>query len=353
MGPERSTSEVAYRAVLLAGALILLGLLFRQLVTLALAVLITVIFALPLSAWTSHLERRGIPRPLGALIGLLLAVAVVAGLIALIIPTFVSETNHFVDKLPTTVADLRGRIHEATGASQGEIGHRVQSFAQRYTDHPERLVGPITSLGLNVAGIVGAIVLIAITAFFMATRPEPLVNGALRAIPPPRREDALRITGRLHDAWIGWLQGTLLKMVVVGGLSYLALKLAGLDFAVLFAVVTALLIAIPYFGAAVATVLPTLFALTQSTGKALVVLVIYLLIMQFEGNVLVPLVMARTVKLHPALIAIGVVLIGELLGFLGLFVAIPILSLIVILVEELWIKPLEKDAPPAAGLTPS
>ena len=137
----------------------------------------------------------------------------------------------------------------------------------------------------------------------------------------------------------------IIVLVVVGGLLYVALSLAGLDFAVLFAVVTAVLIVIPYFGAVVATVPPTLFALTDSTGKALVVFGIYLLVMQFEGNVLVPLVMARTVKLHPALIAVGVVVIGELFGFLGLFVAIPILSLIVILVEEFWVKPLEDAGP--------
>ena len=57
---------------------------------------------------------------------------------------------------------------------------------------------------------------------------------------------------------------------------------------------------------------------------------------------IIPLVMARTVKLHPAVIAVGVVVVGQLFGFVGLIVAVPIISLIVILVEELWVKPTEE-----------
>jgi len=67
-------------------------------------------------------------------------------------------------------------------------------------------------------------------------------------------------------------------------------------------------------------------------------------------------VMANRVKLHPALVAIGVVVIGQLFGFIGLFVSVPILSLIVIVVDEAWVKPMEEadrgaaDQPdPASG----
>jgi predicted PurR-regulated permease PerM len=71
------------------------------------------------------------------------------------------------------------------------------------------------------------------------------------------------------------------------------------------------------------------------------VIVVYTLVQQFEGNITIPLVMSRTVKLHPAVIAVGVVVVGQLFGFVGLIVAVPILSMIVILVEELWVNPLE------------
>ena len=100
----------------------------------------------------------------------------------------------------------------------------------------------------------------------------------------------------------------------------------------------------PYFGAIASGIPPVLFALTDSPGKALLVMLVYVLVQQFEGNVTIPLVMSRTVKLHPAVIAFGVVVVGQLFGFVGLIVAVPILSLIVVLVEEVWIKPMEAGA---------
>ena len=64
---------------------------------------------------------------------------------------------------------------------------------------------------------------------------------------------------------------------------------------------------------------------------------------KIESTVTIPLVMANRVKLHPALVAIGVVMIGQLFGFIGLFVSVPILSLIVIVVDEAWVKPMQAE----------
>ena len=138
-------------------------------------------------------------------------------------------------------------------------------------------------------------------------------------------------------------------MVVSGVLLYIGLTIIGLDFAIFFAVLTALFSVVPYFGAIASGLPPVLFALTDSPGKALLVLLVYIGVQQFEGNVTIPLVMARTARLHPAVIAVGVVVVGQLFGFVGLIVAVPILSMIVILVEELWVKPMEAAEQARAG----
>jgi predicted PurR-regulated permease PerM len=64
-------------------------------------------------------------------------------------------------------------------------------------------------------------------------------------------------------------------------------------------------------------------------------------VQQIESNMIVPLVMARTTRLHPALIAIGVVMVGNLFGIVGLFVAVPIISAVVILTEEIYVREIE------------
>jgi predicted PurR-regulated permease PerM len=146
---------------------------------------------------------------------------------------------------------------------------------------------------------------------------------------------------RLRKSWVGWMEGVIVDMFVTGTLLYAGLTIIGLDFAIFFAVFSALLVVVPYFGSIVGGIPPVLFAFTDSPEQALLTLIVYVLVQQIEGNVVIPLVMAQRVKLHPALIAIGVVVVGQLFGYLGLFVAVPIISMAVILGDELWVKPNE------------
>jgi predicted PurR-regulated permease PerM len=338
----RAIERVAFRTVLLVAALVLLFLAFQQLITLFIAVLATVLVAILLDAGATRLERRRIPRPLGALLTLLAGVAVFAALMVLIIPPFVEETNNFVDNVPQIADDLQERVHDITGASRSEIGDRAQKFAKKYTDNPEKLIGPLTSIGFGVAGVLAALVLLLIIAYYMAAKPEPLVEGMLRLFPPDRREHAQHVMGRLRDAWIGWMQGVMVDMVVTGVLLYLGLSLIGLEYAIVFAVISALLVLIPYYGAFLGGIPPVLFGFADSPGKGLLALAVYVGVQQIESNFTIPLVMSRTVNLHPAVIAIGVLVVGRLFGFAGLFVAVPVLSFITITVEEFWIKPMEE-----------
>jgi predicted PurR-regulated permease PerM len=333
-----------YKAVLLAFALLAFGLLFRELVTLFVAILITVLISLPLSATATRLERYGIPRFIGALVGLLVGIGVLAGILALVIPPFVDELERFVDEVPAIVEDLESTI----GGLFGTSGAEVQDFLQGYVDDPERLVGPLTSIGFSVAAMLGAILLILITAYYMAVRPQPLLDGITALFPPSRRPWARHVMDRLHDAWIGWMQGVVVDMVITGVLLYIGLSIIGLEFAIFFAVFSAVLVVVPYFGAIIGAIPPTLFALTDSPEKALLALGIYVLVQQIEGNITIPLVMAERVKLHPAVVAIGVVVVGQLFGFIGLFVAVPLLSMIIILTDELWVKQVEARGVEAA-----
>jgi predicted PurR-regulated permease PerM len=347
-------ARVLYRVVLLAAGLLVLGLLFRQLATLLIAVLMTVLISIPLTGAANRLERYRVPRPLGALAGLLSGVVVIAIVFWILIPPFVDQTNEFIDAIPGIVDDLGQVVSDVTGEEPEQVGDDVQSFLEGYTDDPDRFLGPLTSIGINVLAALGAILFMVITAMYIAIRPQPLVDGILSLVPPARREHARQIMQRLLASWIGWLQGVVADMFISGTLLFIGLTVVDLEFAIFFAVLTALLVVIPYFGAIVGALPPVLFALTDSPGKALLVLGIYIAVQQVEGNVLRPLIMSNRVKLHPALIAIGVLVVGQLFGFIGLFVAVPIISIAVILAEELWVRPTEErhGLRPASPLEP-
>jgi predicted PurR-regulated permease PerM len=342
VGDSKLTPAAIYRAVLLAFGLVVAGLVFQQLVTLVLAMLIVVIIALPLGAFATALGRFGIPRAVGVLIGLLIGLGLLALLITAIIPVFDKEINKFVHSLPGIVDSLRHKLGQLTGTSPSKTGQQIQQFVNGYTQHPSRLLGPIASIGTSVAAGLAAIVVVLLTAVYTAIQPEPLVDGLIRTVPPRRRPQARQILDRLRTAYLGWLRGLVVGMLLLGFATYLGLRLVGLDFAAFFAILTAIAMIVPYFGALASSIPPILYALTISPGKAVIVTLIYIATHQIEGNLIQPLVMARAVELHPAVVAVGVVAVERLFGFVGLIVAVPILATVRVLVDELWIKPMEE-----------
>ncbi len=341
MGSSTINPATLYRAVLLAFGLAVAGLIFKQIVTLVLAVLIVVIIALPLSAFASALQRIGIPRGIGATLGLLLGLGALGGVIALIVPIFSQEINQFANSLPSIVDALRHRLGRLTGTSPTRIGQQIQHFVNTYTQHPTKLLGPLTSVGAGVVAGLATVIVVLLTALYTAIDPEPLAAGFVSLAPPAQRPQAEHILSRLRVAYLGWLRGLMIGMAVLGGVTYLGLRIVGLDFAAFFAVFTAAAMIIPYFGALLSSIPPILYALTISPGKALIVAIIYVVAHQVESNIIQPLVVARTVELHPAVVAVGVVAVDRLFGFAGLIVAVPILATVRILVDQLWIQPME------------
>jgi predicted PurR-regulated permease PerM len=342
MTSQRITPAVLYRTIFLAFGLVVLGLVFRQLATLLLGVLVMVIVALPLSAAATQLQRIGVPRVVGAALALLLLLGAVGGLIAALVPVFSHEINGFTNSLPSIVDELRHRLGRLTGTSPSHVGQQVQHFIDGYTQHPAKLLGPLESIGASVVAAVAAIIVGLLTALYTAIHPEPLVSGVTRLVPPARRPQAEVVLARLRIAYLAWLRGLCIGMVLLGVLTYIGLVIVGLHFAAFFAIFTAVAIIVPYYGALLSSIPPILYALTISPGKALVVALIYIIAHQVEGNLVQPLVVARTVELHPAVVAVGVVAVDQLFGFIGLFVAVPILATGKILLEELWIKPHEQ-----------
>lgn len=327
-----SPAAIAYRAVLLAALLVVIAFFIRQLLTLGLLMVLTITIALALSAATTRLERIGIPRVVGASAVMLAVLGALVGAGILIARPLTSESDTLRQEIPDVLDRVGGEVQSITGTTPSHLLDQAQSLALD-------LLSP--ALVTSVLSVAAGIVLVLITALYIAIRPQPLVDGMVRLVPPDRRGWAMVTLERIRHAWLGWLLGTLVNMVAVGILLYIAFRLLGLDFAVLLAVLGSFGEFVPYFGPIIVSIPAVLIALADSIELAVVTALVILVIQQVEGNLLVPVVMARTVNLHPALVAVGVVAVSTALGPVALLVAVPVLSAIVILVEELWIRPRE------------
>lgn len=342
---ERSptvTSATVYGAVLLVFLLIGLALAFSHVVTLLLLVLLAAIVAVPLSAAADALARWHLPRAIAVPLTLALALVVLGAIIALIVPTFIAEGRHLIDQIPRIVTTLNHTF--SSGSSKTNIGRSLHDTLSGYTTHPQRLLGPVTAIAAGVGGIATATVAVIFTAIFSAIYPDSLRSGIVRLTPPRSRQVAETILHRFAVAYIGWLLGLAISMAILGTVTFVGLALIGIPFALVFAVLTAMLAVIPYYGALASYIPPFAVALTISLPKALLVLLVSLIAHLIEGNLVSPLVMARAVRLHPALVAVGVLAVERLAGFFGLLLAVPVLVTVKILVEELWINRIEAHA---------
>lgn len=331
-----------YRVVLFAVAIVGAAVLLPELLSILLAVVVAILLAIPLTASADFLKRRfSVPRVLGVMATLAAMIAAVALLLALILPPLVDQVSSVIDQLPSVVNDVQNALRDI-GIRTKDSGNAVQEFVRRFEDNPGQLLGPVTDVGVSILGTVVLFLIVIVNAIFIATNPAPLVRGLVSLFPARDHEKVRRTLERVRSAWLAWIGGVIADGLVLGVLLWIGLEIVGVQFALTFAVLSALLTVIPNYGSIISAIPPILFSLQDSPTKALAVLGVYIVVNQFEGNVLYPLIMSRAVRLHPAVLAIGVIVVAALFGVIGLFVSVPILSLAAILIDELRIKPLQE-----------
>ena len=258
-------------------------------------------------------------------------------------PQFVTQAQDLAKRLPAIVVSLEHGLHLRSDKPP-TLAHELSMAIRGLIAHPDRVGSSTLQFVGSVLGTATMLVLILLAATLIAFNPEPLLAGVLRLVPVAHRARAGDVLVRVRTAWLGWLIAIGIDMLVLGGLLFAGMTIVGLPFALGFATFSALMTVIPNYGSIISAIPPVLVGVADSPTKGLLVLLVYLIVNQIEGNLILPLVMARTVDIHPALVTIGVVVMSSLFGLIGLLISVPLLSLAIILVQALWVEPLEGRA---------
>ena len=167
--------------------------------------------------------------------------------------------------------------------------------------------------------------LVLVLSFYFALQ-DTGVDDFLRLVLPVEREEYAVSLWRRAQKKIGlWMQGQLLLSVIVGVLVYLDMLIIGVPYALLLAVFTAFAEIIPIFGALVAGLVAMAIAYSQG-GVALAAIVagLYIVVNQFEANLIYPLIVKKVIGIPPLLVIVALVAGSTLVGFLGVLLAVPI-----------------------------
>ncbi|MGF1472729.1 MAG: AI-2E family transporter [Rubrobacteraceae bacterium] len=337
------TGKELFRSIWLLALIGAVGFFFEEILAFLVLLLITVLLATLLADGASLLMKARLPRTLGVLITLLLLVGAFAALGYVLVPPFVDQLAGFLLTFPEATQSLQERLQPLLRDTPLIGTQLLDQLQQRLDDLLGTLLLGVQQIGTGLLTVVAAAIIVSVSAVYMAINPSPLVEGFLRLLPRYRRERGRQIIQELHHTLNGWLKGTALEMAAVGVLASLIFWIIGLPFPLLFGVFVGLLEIIPYFGPVIATIPVTIVALSISWSDALVVVAAMIVIEQLEGNLLLPLIMQRAVTLHPAVVALGIVLIERTLGILGVFVAVPILASAQVLIRSLWVERMDSQ----------
>lgn len=280
------------------------------------------------------LLRLRVPRPVAATAVYLVVLGVAGVSLFFVLPPFFTEVGHAAESLteqalgiPEGLSNLQiwltglGAPSDLVRTVTEEISHNLVSMGQGLAS------GVITTTG-TIAGGVAATIVTLIISFYLVLGWDRGVSGLGEALPPAwaaRLHRGVRASEHTFGAWLG---GQFLASVAWGIAVVVTYLIAGLEFGLLVAVGTGILLFIPFFGMIAGIAIPTIMAFSVRIDLAIWVGVALALVSLAIENVVKPRIMGTAIGVNPIVVLSSVILGGIAAGFWGVLFGIPIGALL-------------------------
>ncbi len=334
----------AWCLVGIATGLLLIGWAVGQLMIVVVPTLAAVLAVALLRPLADSLARRGLPAGLAAAAAMLALLAAVALCLLVVVPPTVDRLGALgtsVERGARQVAYSAGR--ELLGADHAQVDRAVDHIMRDIRGHSDWVLGRIVTGASALATALGAAVLALFLAFFGLKDGSRLWSWVATLAPEARRADVQDAAARAWEVLSTYVRGIVLVASVDALGIGAVLLLVGVPLALPLIVLTWLAAFFPIVGALVAGAAAVLVALVANgTGAALVVLGGVVLVQQFEGHVLYPVVVGPRLHLHPIVVLLAMAVGGALAGIAGVFMAVPIATVLATLLQ--WAR----ERPPSA-----
>jgi predicted PurR-regulated permease PerM len=298
---------------------------------LALLILTAIVIASAIEPGVAFATRQRIPRFFAVLFMYALVFGSVFALIYFFFPPIIADAADFLSSVPQYLDTLSvpasfsgiSRATDLLGSSDqlqsilGTLGTLQNAFSSSSTG--------VLQLVATFFGGIFSLALVVVLSFYFALQ-ETGVEDFLRLVAPAHYEDYAADLWKRAQKKIGlWMQGQILLSVIVGILIYLGLLIMAIPFALLLAVFTALAEIIPIFGSLMAGLAAAVVAYSSGgIPLALIVIGLYVVVNQFETNLIYPLIVKKVVGLPPLLVIVALIAGGTLAGFLGILLSVPV-----------------------------
>ena len=330
--PEAFRRRARYVVALVAAVVVALFVLWTTRQAVLLVFLGVAIGALFYAASRWLAEKTGAPRGLMLALVVLSVLGSLAAAVAVGGPKVVAQAQVLSDQAPVLIETARSRLGLPEQALS--IPSAVQNVGQR-------LLGFFST----AAGVVAGLLVVLVVAIYTAASPQRYTAAVVRLFDHEHQPFVRDTLSRMGRTLVAWLQGVGIAVVLLGAMAGVGLTLIGVPGALALAVFAGALTAIPTFGPFIGWAPAVLVAFSQGTTMGLWTLGLALVAQQIEGSVITPKVQGRMVSVAPAFIVAGQIVLGSLAGFLGILLVVPVLGVVLILVQRLYIGPFVEGEP--------
>jgi putative heme transporter len=338
--------------------------------------LVAFLVALLLSPLVRLVQRVRLPRGFAvALVYLVFAVVLIAAIVALG-TVLVSETKTAAKRVDSYFTDVNGQTHQVAadrdvdrlqawlnthGLRTIHVQNRGHQLVRDIRKHDvgkytNKVVDFLEGAAISIGKLLFSLIVLIVVSVYMLLDFPRFARAIDRRFPPPAGAEPLLV--RMEHSLVSYVKGQALVSLIIGTSAGVGIWLLGAigalpggeKYALIFGAWVAITELIPYLGPWLGAIPPFIYAFVVHPLSAVWVLLLFLVIHQVEGHVVVPNVMGSALRLHPLLVIFGLLAGGEIYGLPGALVALPILAagraVWEFFAERVELEPWEKGGPP-------
>lgn len=327
-----------FKTLLLGGLAVALLWSFAALRVVSVPILLGFFIAYALHPVVKRLRRWHVPGFFALSVPVVLLIALLVIFFVVVVPTITTELLAASQKAPARLYNLMLRVDPWLQSHFGrsltslvpynDLSGVAQSLVQQLIGPAQSWLGVVLSSARNLLRLLGAGLLTLVVAFFLLDDFERVTAQLAILVPPRLRGDVRRVLGRIHEALGGFLRGQLLLLSLAavaftGGLLFL-----GVPYAWVLGPMAAIIYLVPYLGVLTGGLVCALLAGLASHGlwQPLLVLLLFGGFYAFDLVFVTPRLIGHRVGLPPLAVLLGIIAFGEVLGVVGVLLAIPVLA---------------------------
>ncbi|MGG5341696.1 AI-2E family transporter [Enterococcus sp. AZ192] len=288
------------------------------------------------------LEKHKVPRLVGFMLSFLVLAVLIALVIMNVVPQLVKQFVDLTQSLPGYAEEMNrwltelGNLEEIKGFN---IQDQLDKANITITNILNFAIVGVTSSLSKIVGILMKFFILLFTVpfilFFMFKDGHKFLDALSHFFPASIRTELRQTVREMNQTLSAYISSTVLDALIIGGLSFIAMTIFKQPYSLLLAVFCGVTNIIPYVGPFIGAVPAVLVGFFISPWQALYMMLSILVIQQLDGNLIKPLLMGKSMNIHPLTIILVLIAAGSVGGIIGMLICIPVYAVIKTLVVNI------------------